>query len=46
MLARAQQTRASRLQPATAARLLGAVQAQTPTQDQCIERVASGLRLD
>ena len=54
LLAQAQQTGAPRLQPAAAARLLGAdqahlqaqIQAQTPTRDLCLERVASGLRLD
>ena len=54
LLAQAQQTGAPRLQPAVAARLLGAdqahlqaqIQAQTPTQVLCLERVASGLRLD
>ena len=54
LLTQAQQTGAPRLQPAAAARLLGAdqahieaqIQAQTPTQDLCLERVASGLRLD
>jgi conjugative relaxase-like TrwC/TraI family protein len=54
LLAHARENSAPRLQPATAARLLGAdqahveaqLQAQTLTQDLFLERVASGLRLD
>ena len=54
LLAHAQEGGAPRLQPATAARLLGADQAhfeaqlraQKSTQDLFLERVASGLRLD
>jgi conjugative relaxase-like TrwC/TraI family protein len=54
LLANAQEGGAPRLQPATAARLLGADQAhleaqlraQKSTQDLFLERVASGLRLD
>jgi flagellar biosynthesis GTPase FlhF len=54
LLAHAQETGAPCLQPATAARLLGAdqahlqaqLQAQTPAQDLFLERYASGLRLD
>ena len=54
LLAHAQESGAPCLQPATAARLLGAdqahveaqLQAQKSTQDLFLERVASGLRLD
>jgi len=54
LLAHAQETGAPRLQPATAARLLGADQAhlqaqpeaQARTQDLFLERLSSGLRLD
>jgi conjugative relaxase-like TrwC/TraI family protein len=54
LLAHAQENGAPCLQPATAARLLGAdqahveaqLQAQTPTPDLLLERVVSGLRLD
>ena len=54
LLAQAQESGAPRLEPATAARLLGAdqahleaqLQAQKSTQDLFLERVASGLRLD
>jgi conjugative relaxase-like TrwC/TraI family protein len=54
LLAHAQESGAPRLQPATAARMLGAdqaqleaqLQAQKSTQDLFLERVASGLRLD
>ena len=54
LLAHAQENGAPCLQPVAAARLLGAdqahveaqLQAQTPTQDLFLERVASGLRLD
>jgi conjugative relaxase-like TrwC/TraI family protein len=50
LLAHAQESGAPHLQPVIAARLLGADQAQLqahmPTRDLCLERVASGLRLD